>query len=264
MKFTKMHGAGNDFVVVQMDQEQDLSAIAAQICQRRFSVGADGLMAVKRIDKTSAIMSYYNADGSIGEMCGNGARCLAMYAYQHGVVDEKSFVLKTLSGEVKATIIDEKTVKIGMGQPIDESPFDKYFYNQSFEAMDRTFTGSYILMGVPHLTIEVEEMDKDVLLKYGPVIEKLDLFKAWTNVNFVKVINSEEIMIDTWERGAGNTLACGTGSLAAVYSLYKLGRVGENVAVHAPGGELRVIINSDGQVDLQGPAVTAYVGELDI
>lgn len=262
MKFTKMQGAGNDFIIVETDPGQDLSEITAQLCERRFSVGADGLMVVRRKDPVTATMRYYNADGSVGEMCGNGARCLAMYAYTRGIVDEKQFVLETLSGPVKARIIDDETVRIAMGRPVDDSPFEQYFYDRSFEALDRVFTGSYLLMGVPHLTIPVEEMDEAAVVRYGPVIEHLPLFSAGTNVNFVKVLDRSHVMIDTWERGAGKTLACGTGALASAFSLHHLGLVEDDVVLHAPGGDLRVLINPDGTVDLQGPALTVFEGDI--
>ena len=260
MNFTKMHGAGNDFVIIEGSTEIDYSNMAASLCKRHFSVGADGFMVVEHGEIDGVKMRYYNADGSIGEMCGNGARCLAMFAYKKGLVDDKSFNLYTLSGKVHAEIINDSDVRIAMGKPEYDSKFEKYFFNQRIEIEDKVFNGSYILMGVPHLTIEVDVLDKDILLEYGPLLEKSEIFSKGANVNFVEIINDGEINIDTWERGAGNTLACGTGSLAAAFSLYKLKKLKNKVKINAPGGTLKVIIEEDETVFLEGNAITAFEG----
>ena len=260
MNFTKMHGAGNDFVIIEGSTEMDYSTMAATLCERHYSVGADGFM-VAESDKIDGVkMSYYNADGSVGEMCGNGARCLAMFAYKKGLVDCRSFNLYTLSGEVHAEIINDNDVRIAMGKPEYDSKFEKYFFNRQIEIKDKVFNGSYILMGVPHLTIEVDVLEKDVLLEYGPLLEKNEIFSKGTNVNFVQIVSDGEINIDTWERGAGNTLACGTGSLAAAFSLYKLKKLKNKVKINAPGGTLKVIIEEDETVFLEGNAIIAFEG----
>ncbi|MEA3422476.1 MAG: diaminopimelate epimerase [Bacillota bacterium] len=262
MNFTKMHGAGNDFVIIEGSTEIDYSNMAASLCKRHFSVGADGFMVVEPGEIDGVKMSYYNADGSIGEMCGNGARCLAMFAYEKGLVDDRSFNLYTLSGKVHAEIINDSDVRIAMGRPEYDSKLEKHFFNRRIEIEDKVFRGSYILMGVPHLTIEVDVLDKDILLKYGPLLEKSEIFSKGTNVNFVHIISDCEIDIDTWERGAGNTLACGTGSLAAAFSLYKLKKMKNKVKINAPGGTLRVIIEEDETVFLEGNAIIAFEGTI--
>lgn len=255
-----MHGAGNDFIIIHDEVSKDYSHLASVLCRRHFSIGADGLMVVDKKSSGGVDMRYYNSDGSIGEMCGNGARCLAMYAYNNSLVDSDEFYLYTLSGKVHSKIINSSKVRIAMGKPVYNSHFENYFFNDKIDVSDREFIGSYILMGVPHLTIELDELDKNTLLKYGPLLEHHKFFNRGTNVNFVKVLNVNEIEIDTWERGAGNTLACGTGALASVFSLFKTGRVSSEVEVHAPGGLLKVYIDKNEDVVLEGGATTVFEG----
>ena len=263
MKFYKMHGAGNDFIIIEGSVKKDYSNLAYEMCQRHFSVGADGLMVIQKKDEISVYMRYYNADGSIGEMCGNGARCLAMYAYTHNFVASKSFSLFTLSGEIEAEIIDTTNVKIAMGKPEYNSLFERYFFDEVISVKDQLFRASYILMGVPHVVIEFDDLDKRKLLEYGPTIEKNIIFSKGANVNFVKIVDRNNVSIDTWERGAGNTLACGTGALAVGFCLCKLGKVDRNINISTSGGELKVIINEDEQVFLEGPAVIVFEGNFE-
>lgn len=263
MKFYKMHGAGNDFIIIEDSIIKDYSNIAYKMCQRHFSVGADGLMVIQKKDATSVYMRYYNADGSIGEMCGNGARCLAMYAYTHKLVDSKSFSLSTLSGEVKVEIINSTDVRIAMGKPEYKSLFERYFFDKVISIKDQLFRASYILMGVPHVVIELDNLDKRKLLEYGPIIEKNNLFSKGANVNFVEIVDRNNVLIDTWERGAGNTLACGTGALAVGFTLFKLDKVDKSINVLTPGGKLKVIVNEDEHVFLEGPAEIAFEGNFE-
>lgn len=261
MEFTKMQGAGNDFIIIEAPVSNDFSKLSKKLCQRRIAVGADGLMVVEKKDDKTVYMRYYNSDGSMGEMCGNGARCLAMYAYQHQLVKAKEFLILTLSGEVKAKIIDDVNVEIEMGKPTYESDFENYFLNQEIQIEGHTFTGSYILMGVPHLMIVLDKLDEEVLLKFGPILERHPLFKEGTNINFIEILDRKSVKIDTWERGAGHTLACGTGASASAFLLNKFGQVEESVTLHAPGGNLRVRVSKDEKIYLEGPAVTVFKGD---
>ncbi len=262
MEFTKMHGAGNDFVVFEGDAGLDYSDLSLKLCERRFSVGADGLMVAQGVDRTTVKMVYYNSDGSRGQMCGNGARCLAWFAYSKGLVKEREFNLKTDAGIVAARILEDESVEIAMGRPVTASEFDNFFSDEEVRVADRVFSMSYLLMGVPHVVIPRPHPDKDELLLYGPKIEVMDRFPQGTNVNFVTVETPDLIVIDTWERGAGNTLACGTGALASVYALNRLGLVGTRVRVEAPGGTLFVTIDPEDRLFLQGGAVIAFEGRI--
>ncbi|OPL08017.1 MAG: hypothetical protein AVO33_02780 [delta proteobacterium ML8_F1] len=262
MEFTKMHGAGNDFIVFEGDTDGDYGALSLKLCHRRFSVGADGLMVTRVVDERTIRMVYYNSDGTRGQMCGNGARCLAYFAYKKGLVRHRDFILETDAGRVEAAILEEDLVEIAMGHPVTDSPFERYFFDEEITVADRSFHMSYILMGVPHVVLELESLDKREVLQLGPRIETMPLFTQKANVNFVKVLDKGHVMIDTWERGAGNTLACGTGALASVYVLNRLGRLEPHVRVDAPGGTLWVRIDPARGVFLQGGAVVAFEGRI--
>jgi diaminopimelate epimerase len=272
MEFTKMHGLGNDFLVVEDDGTgRDWNAMAAKLCARRLSVGGDGILVVLPSKKADIRMRIVNADGSEAEMCGNGIRCFAKYVYERGIVTKPDMTVETLAGIIRPKLIIEDgkvaDVCVDMGQPLfdradvpmkgDGSAFDV-----DIEAAGRTVRISSMLMGVPHtmvLTDDIDALDATVL---GPAIERHDIFPRKSNVNFVQVLDSENIRVLTWERGAGLTLACGTGSCASAVMTYKKGLTGPKVVVHLSVGRLIIECLEDGRVLMTGPAEEVYNARL--
>lgn len=255
MKFTKMQGNGNDFIVIE-DLNRELlgkeSEIARKLCNRKFGIGADGILLVRNNKDSDIEMEIINSDGSYAAMCGNGIRCFAKYVYERNIVKNSKMKIMTGDGikEAELFIKDEKVdkIKIFMGKE-DYSPknipakCEEEVINKVINIDDKEITINSVLMGVPHTVIfEDEALD----INLGGKIEKYPLFPQGTNVNFCKVINNEEIEVRTWERGAGPTLGCGTGNCASVIIAKKLGYVRDNVTVKVPGGELKVELTEEG------------------
>ncbi len=256
----KYHGAGNDFILLKdLSGVENIEDFTRKVCHRRYGIGADGLMFPGDSMVADIFMTYYNSDGTRGDMCGNGLRCFCRFVRDIGLIQKDEFTVETSAG-IMTVNLGENHVQVNIGKPclnasqipvISEKPV---FIQESITVLDKTFTVSCVLMGVPHSVIEVEELHKEDVLKYGPLLETASNFPAKTNVNFVKVVGENEIDIDTWERGAGNTLACGTGSCATVFLLNHLGRVGRQVQVNAPGGILQVTIGAGDILHLTGGA----------
>lgn len=268
MEFVKMHGLGNDFLVFEDDGTQrDWNAVAAKLCTRRLSVGADGIMVVLPSDKADIRIRIINADGSEAEMCGNGIRCFAKYVYERGIVDKTDMSVETLAGIIRPKLIMEQGkvsgVSVDMGVPSfdrasipmsgDESAFDV-----AIEVKGQKFTIHSMLMGVPHTVIFVNDIDTVDAALWGPAIERHDIFPRGTNVNFVQILDSDNLRVRTWERGAGLTLACGTGACASVLAAQKKGYTGTNVSAHLVAGQLQINLQPDGRVMMTGPAEQVY------
>ncbi|MEF9990917.1 MAG: diaminopimelate epimerase [Romboutsia sp.] len=265
MKFWKLHGIGNDFIAIdgRFDEKipEDYGHLAKKVCNRRFSVGADGLLVVKNSKKAASEMVYYNSDGSRASMCGNGLRCFVKFIYDNNIVREKEFDVDTLDGVKKINIrTDEneeiQNIKVNMGK----GTF--LFIEQNINALDKEFKLSYILMGVPHAVILVDKLDIEQVHKYGSAIEKNGIFPQGTNVNFVKVQDNENISVYTWERGCGYTLGCGTGMTASAIICNYLNKVKKSVNVTSQGGTLRIDI--DDFVYMTGEAVKICEGTLEV
>lgn len=264
MHFTKMQGTGNDFIIVN-----DLnnyfkgreSETAKVLCDRHFGIGADGILLVRESKVSDIKMDIINSDGSYASMCGNGIRCFAKYIYDKGIVKNNSVIdIETGDGIKKAYIsLDNGNVHdvcIYMGKP-DYNPLsipaksDKEIVNQEISVGGKKYNITSLLLGVPHTVIFGKLDSYDV--REGKNIETHELFLKRTNVNFCEVIDKSSIRVKTWERGAGATLACGTGNCSCVASANRLGYVGENVRVIIPGGEISVELKDDG-VYMRGPA----------
>lgn len=257
-----MHGLGNDFVVFENlnNDNQNWSEIAVKVCDRHTGIGADGILLIEKSDIADIKMVIINSDGSLAEMCGNGLRCFSKFVYEEGIIKKDSINVETGAGvlEVKLKIENNKvkSIKVNMGKPfLDES---KKIYK--LKVLDKEFEATTMIMGVPHTIIYVDNISKEDVLLYGPIIEKMDIFKYGTNVNFVRVIDKNNIEVRTWERGAGYTLACGTGTCASVVATYINGLTDSKVTAKLLLGELNIIV--DEYVFMEGPAEFICKGEM--
>lgn len=263
MKFTKMHGCGNDYIYINCMEEEpeDLVGLARRLSERHFSVGSDGLICVCPSERADFKMRMFNADGSEGAMCGNGIRCLGKYVFDKGLTNETELTIETLAGEraLKLTVTDGKVTAatVDMGQPLIELPIE-------IAVKGNTYTAIPVSMGNPHSVVLVDEPATLDLEAVGPFFEHWPYFTDRTNTEFVRVISADLLAVRVWERGSGETLACGTGACAAVAALSAAKLCSREAAVRLPGGELRVRWDEkDGHVYLTGPAVTVFEGEVE-
>lgn len=276
MRFTKMHGIGNDYVYVNCFEEpvpKDPANTAVKIADRHFGVGGDGLILICPSNQgADAWMRMFNADGSESEMCGNGLRCVAKYVYDHGIKKNEQLRLQTGRGilTVDLEIKNGKAerVRVNMGPPILEA--DKIPtklpgnppVNAKLEVEGGTFDVTSVSMGNPHCVVFVPEATDKLVLGIGPHIEKSPLFPKRVNVEFVEVLGPREVRQRTWERGSGETLACGTGASAVCVAGVLTGRTERKIVNHLLGGDLELEWNEkDGCVYKTGPAVEVFSGE---
>ncbi|MDI3476974.1 MAG: diaminopimelate epimerase [Thermoanaerobacterium sp.] len=276
MKFTKMNGLGNDFIVLENLENNvyDYDILARKLCDRHFGIGADGLLIVEPSGIADIKMRIINSDGSEAEMCGNGARCFAKYVYENGIVKKDKMSVETLSGIIMPELIFKddvvEKVKVHMGSPIfrpDMIPVKtdkKSFIEEAIKIDGRSYIVTSLLVGVPHTIIFVNSIDENMILNVGPLIEKLQIFPRGTNVDFVKVENDSNITVRTWERGAGLTLACGTGACASAVASALTGRTKRNVYVHFKKGDLYIEWLLDNNIYLTGIAEEVFTGEIKI
>ena len=275
MKFTKMHGAGNDYVYVNGFEEavEDPARLAVEVSDRHFGIGSDGLILLLPSQAADVRMRMFNADGSEAEMCGNGIRCVAKYAYDHGLVDSREITVETGAGVLTLQLFPNgrgrvEKVRVNMGRPRltrGEIPMTGdpggQVVGQELKVLDRTFHITCVSMGNPHCVIFVDNVAEFPVEKYGPVIERHPLFPNRTNVEFVEVVSAAEVRQRTWERGAGETLACGTGASAVTVAGVLTGQTGRKVVNHLAGGDLELEFAEDGHVYMTGPAVQVFTGE---
>jgi len=276
MKFTKMHGAGNDYVYVNCFEETVANPenTAIQVSNRNFGIGSDGLILIMPSEKADLRMRMFNSDGSESEMCGNGVRCVAKYGYDHGLVSEKEITVETGAGILKLllfTDVNDKVqkVRVNMGLPRltkGEIPMtgdsSARVISAKLAVLDRTFAITCVSMGNPHCVIFVDDLDDFPVATYGPLIENHELFPRRTNVEFVQIISFNEVRQRTWERGAGETLACGTGASAVSVAGVLNGVTGREIINHLAGGDLELEWLEDGPVFMTGPAVEVFSGEI--
>jgi diaminopimelate epimerase len=266
-----MHGLGNDYVVIDYRDQKisDAAALAKKLCERRFSVGADGLLLVCNSKVADVKMRIFNADGSEAEMCGNGIRCFSKYCYENGIAKKAEFKVETLSGikHVWLTLEGEKVaaVKVDMGAPNWERASlpmlgEGTCINCDLQVDGEPYKITALSMGNPHCVIFVENVDEYPVDYVGPIVENDGAFPKRTNVGFVQVLNKNELKVRVWERGCGETLACGTGTCAVVAVANKLGKVGNKVTVHVLGGDLQVEVGKT--LFLSGAAEKVYEGTL--
>lgn len=277
MKFTKMQGCGNDYVYVDCTKTliDNIRETAIKVSDRHFGIGSDGLILIRPSDKADFMMDMYNNDGSSGKMCGNGIRCVAKYVYDYGLTDKTSLKIETLSGikDLKITVEDGKvtSVTVDMGTPVTQADAvpvitDKdELINEPVEIDGKVYNITCISMGNPHAVVFAEDIDKLKLEHIGPMFENHPMFPERVNTEFIQVLDRKHIKMRVWERGSGETLACGTGACASVVACILNGLTDNEVCVTLRGGDLIIRYDEkDNRVYMTGPAVTVFEGEIQI
>ena len=275
IKFTKMNGLGNDFVILDYDEYKKTNLkpneLAIKLCDRNFGIGADGLIVVNPdTNKADISWIFYNSDGSEAQMCGNGMRCFARYIHDKKIINKKSFTVDTKAGIIVPEIISETEVRVNMGKPILKPELIPCKSDRNLDIPysidNRNFLLNTISMGNPHCIIFVDNCSKDFALKYGTEIENSTLFPEKTNVEFVEILSRDEININVWERGCGITLACGTGTCAVTVAGILKGLLNNKIKANLPGGVLYTEWNgnhsdTEHNVYLSGRADYSFTGE---
>jgi diaminopimelate epimerase len=274
MRFTKMQGCGNDYVYVDLFRERltgDVAKLAVAVADRHFGVGGDGLILICPSERADARMRMFNADGSEAEMCGNGLRCVAKYVYDHGIARKERLTIETGRGiltvdlEVKGG--KARRVRVDMGEPILEAakipttlpanpPTDAELVVEG-----EAFAFTCVSMGNPHAVAFVDEITDRLVHQVGPLVERHEAFPKRVNVEFVKVNNKTDAHMRVWERGSGETLACGTGACAVAVAGMLTGRFDRQVTIHLLGGDLDIEWGPDNHVYKTGPAVEGFSGD---
>jgi diaminopimelate epimerase len=275
MRFHKLHGAGNDFVVLDGRDvaPRDWGELAIRLCDRHRGVGADGLLVLENSAANDYRMRYQNADGSDGEMCGNGIRCMAKFVLDTGVTDRRELTWETLGGPIKTAVLDYggavATVRADMGQPRFK-PADIPVRAEGAEVREQPFAvngGSIPLtcvsMGNPHAVTFVDNLADYPLARMGPEVEHHPAFPERTNFEIVEVAGPDHLRMRVWERGVGETMACGTGACAAAVASQMVHQTTPEVMVDVPGGRLKVEWEPGRPVLMTGPAETAFIGSFE-
>lgn len=277
IKFTKMQGLGNDYVYIDAINQkiENESSLAQFVSNRHFGIGSDGLILICSSKIADFKMRMFNSDGSEAEMCGNGIRCVGKFVYDKGLTNKTTLKIETLAGvkELKLNLKEGKVDKarVDMGEPILEAEripvvsSEKIVRNLKLEIEEREFNFTCISMGNPHAITFVESVENFKVEKYGSKIEINDKFPQKTNVEFIEIVNKNYIKMRVWERGSGETLACGTGACASAVAGIINDLIERKVTVQLLGGILEIEWNEeDNHVYMTGPAVTVYEGELKI
>ena len=280
LKFTKMHGIGNDYVYIDAINQkiENPNELAKQLSDRHYSIGGDGVILICKSDVADAKMRMFNADGSEGMMCGNGVRCVGKFVYDNGFVDKSKDVItiETLSGikTLELTIVDSKAqlIKVDMGKAILNAEFIPVVYEGSDTVIAKPLLVNgdehivtCVSMGNPHCVTFVDDVESLELEKIGPYFETHKAFPQRVNTEFVKVIDDHTLQMRVWERGSGETWACGTGACATAVAAVENGycKKGEDITVHLRGGDL-VINYTDETVFMTGPATKVFDGEIEV
>lgn len=278
MKFTKMQGIGNDYVYVNCFEETvaDPERVSEIISDRHFGIGADGLVLIMPSDKADFRMRMFNADGSEGNMCGNATRCIGKFVYDNHLTDKTSITLETRSGIKKLTLYPEngkvKTVLVDMGKAVlkpADIPMNvsgDTFINKPITIDGKEVFITAVSMGNPHAVTYVDDVDSLELEKIGPSFENHPLFPERVNTEFIKILDESTMQMRVWERGSGETWACGTGACAATAASVLNGYFphDKEITVKLRGGDLFITYKSDGTVLMRGPAETVFTGEIDV
>ncbi len=274
MKFTKMHGAGNDYVYVDCFKEElpkDIPALAREVSDRHTGIGGDGLILICPSETADARMRMFNADGSESEMCGNGIRCVAKYVYDHDIVKKEELHIETGRGILTLQMFAEDgivdQVRVNMGEPIfaagqipttlPGTPPTKV----PLDVAAKTLEVTCVSMGNPHCITFVDEVNDDWVHRIGPQIEVHPAFPNRINAEFIQIVSRTEMIMRVWERGSGETQACGTGACAAAVAAVLNGLTERTVLCHLPGGDLTLEWAESGEVYMTGPATEVFSGE---
>ena len=277
MKFTKMHGCGNDYVYVDCTKEliDHIPETSIKVSDRHFGIGSDGLILIKSSEVADFCMDMYNNDGSRGKMCGNGIRCVAKFVYDKGLTEKKRLTIETLSGikELDLTVVDGKVtqVTVNMGNPVTKPSLipvisDKdIVVNEPIIVGDKTYEITCVSMGNPHAVVFVDDPAKIDLEKIGPLFDFHQIFPERVNTEFVSIVDRKHIKMRVWERGSGETLACGTGACASVMACILNGLTDHEVTVSLLGGELVIRYDEkNNTVFMTGPATEVFQGEINL
>lgn len=277
LKFTKMHGLGNDYVYMDAINQkiENRKKLAKYVSDRHFGIGSDGIILICPSTVADFKMQMFNSDGSEAEMCGNGIRCVGKFVYDKGLTNKNIITIETLAGIKTLVMTIEngkvKTAKVDMGEPILEPKKipvisdEKIVKNLKLNILDKEFRFTCVSMGNPHsVTFIKEDVNKFDICKYGSLIEINKAFPKKTNVEFINVVDDKTLKMRVWERGAGETLACGTGACGALVSSVLNGYTSRNVTIHLLGGDLNIEWNEkDNHVYMTGPATTVFEGEIE-
>lgn len=278
IKFSKMHGAGNDYIYVNCF-EQELTnpeEFAIKYSERNFGIGSDGLVMIMPSTVADCRMRMFNADGSEGKMCGNAIRCIGKYVYDKGLAKKENITVETLSGIKKLKMTIENGVAtaatVDMGEPILESEKipvrtkEKIFINEEIIVNGKKYLGTCVSMGNPHCVVFTHDIDNIKLSEIGPLFETYELFPDRINTEFVEVVDNKTLRMRVWERGSGETLACGTGAcaVAAAAVLHNITKKNEDITVKLKGGELIIRWADDGRVYMTGTATHVFDGVVNI
>ena len=287
LEFTKMQGIGNDYVYIdctkkELEKPEKISQI---VSDRHFGIGSDGLILILNSKVADFKMEIYNADGSQAEMCGNGIRCVAKFVYDKGLTEKTKLKIETLAGIKELELNVEngkvKTVKVDMGEPILEAEKIPVYIdekmksegitptsvikNLKLEAYNQNFTFTCVSMGNPHAITFIDNVEKFDVKKFGSVFEVAKAFPKKSNIEFVEIVDKENINMRVWERGSGETMACGTGSCASVVACILNNKTSNKVKVHLLGGELYIEWNKENShIYMTGPAEIVFEGKIDI
>ena len=277
MKFTKMQGIGNDYVYINCFEEtvKDPSAVARFVSDRHFGIGSDGLILIRPSQVADCEMDMYNLDGSQGAMCGNGIRCVAKYVFDHGIINKTSISIATKSGikYVDLTVKDGKAslIRVNMGSPILQATQipvvadTEQVIDAPIQVDGQEYHYTAVSMGNPHAIVYVEDTDSLDLAKIGPSFENHVNFPDRINTEFVQILDEHTVKMRVWERGSGETWACGTGACATAVACFLNGKTGRKVRVHLRGGDLTILWNEDTHhVEMTGPAAFVFDGEISL
>lgn len=276
-KFTKMHGAGNDYIYVNCFEEkvEDVNATAKKVSDRHFGIGSDGLVLICPSDKADFRMDMYNSDGSQAEMCGNATRCVGKYVYDRGLTDKTRVTLETLAGikildlNVKEGKVESVTVNMGSPELVPKNiPIDsdkERFISEDVEVLGRTYKVTGVSMGNPHAVTFIDDTDSLEIEKIGPYFENHKLFPKRINTEFAQIVDRRTIKMRVWERGAGETLACGTGACATLVAAYLNGLTDNEADLVLLGGTLHIKYDeNENAVYMTGPAAFVFDGEIEV
>lgn len=255
MKFSKWSGLGNDFIIIPAEEAVDFDAV--RLCDRRFGIGADGVVILTPMGGNDFNMRIINSDGSEAAMCGNASRCAAKYVSRRGMAAGRRVVLHTISREVATEVLDDGGVRVDMGAPGD------FLGRVTLRVPDRAFTAETVSMGNPHAVIFVEDIRAVELEKWGAVMERDPQFPDRCNIEFAQVLSPGRIRMRVWERGCGVTAACGTGSCATQVAAVRAGLTGESADIVLDGGTLHIDYREGGHVFMTGAAEEIFTGEIE-